>query len=75
MTFVPKRSSSDPCEHLFSRMRMCAGSTNNVSCKSALLTVARENMLHIVRPSTKGNCGQAPSLFGIEILDIKKKRY
>ncbi len=42
MIIVPRRTLSDPCEHLFSRMRD-NGSTSNVTTKSANATCIREN--------------------------------
>ena len=35
MTIAPRRTLSNVCEHLFSNMRSCAVSTNNVIANSA----------------------------------------
>ena len=65
MTIVPKRTTSDPCEHLFSTMRYNSGSTNAVTTKSANATVIRHNFVNGIKPQpgVGGSYSHAPTLF------------
>ena len=74
MIIVPKRTLSDPCEHLFSRIRNWAWLTNNVTTKAANAAICRENVLNKIKISTKGSYGQAPALFDV-VKNVKKKRW
>jgi hypothetical protein len=81
MSFIPKRMTSDPCEHLFSRMRCCAGSTNSVTTRSALATTTKQNLANSLKLPKNGSYAKAPSLSDTiiennEMLDTKiKKRF
>ena len=81
MSLIPKRMTSDPCEHLFSRMRCCAGSTNSVTTRSALSTTAKQNLANSLKLPKNGSYAKAPSLSDTiiknnEMLDTKiKKRF
>lgn len=64
LVICPRRTLSDVCEHLFSMMRRCAGSTSMVTTNSAHSTCAKDSLMQLCRQNIhKGsNCEQGPSI-------------
>jgi len=49
ISFSPRKSLSDPCEHLFSRLRQMGGSTNTFNAKDAVSFATNEDILNQCR--------------------------
>lgn len=49
VAFDPRRTLSDPCEHLFSRLRNVSGATNCFNAKDAISYVTNEDVLNQCR--------------------------
>ena len=76
MTIIPHRATSDPCEHLFSRMREMSGNGTTVTTEQANQALAKENLLNSIKLPHNGSYAHAPRLYGtdnVEKIDTSRK--